>query len=85
MAALATLCAGENGHKEDGNIKGSARNDVLLLLWSILSRALFHPSALLTEVSNNKPTVRFPCSYVISTSMMKEKQPFAFRLYRILS
>jgi hypothetical protein len=43
------------------------------------SLALFHPSALLGEVSNNKPTARFPCSYVISTSVMKEKQPFAFR------
>jgi hypothetical protein len=40
------------------------------------SLVLFHPSTLLGEVSNNKPTVRFPCSYVISTSMMKEKQPF---------
>jgi hypothetical protein len=44
MAALATLCVGENGHKEDGNIKGAAWSDVLLLR-SILSRIIppLHP------------------------------------------
>jgi hypothetical protein len=70
MAALATLCVGENGHKEDGNIKERRR---MMCWFRAFSLALFCPSAFLGEVSNNKPPVRFPCSYVISSSMMKEK------------